>query len=125
MTIILEQLTKILAKFEISSSHKEDILTIVEGLISPPTTNDESTYEEANLFNGEQLGQEEVEEDNAELHHDLSKTYCAYKSLIEQWFQASTRLASFSFSFYFFYLQFQQLICTVIYIFDCHLRNSQ
>jgi hypothetical protein len=45
-----------------------------------------------------------------ELQHDLSKTDCAYKSLIERWFQASTRLDPFSFSFYFVNLQFQQLI---------------
>jgi hypothetical protein len=58
-------------------------LTTVEGLITPPTTNDESTYKEACIFNEEQLGKHEVEEDNEELQHDLRKTYCTYKSLIE------------------------------------------
>jgi hypothetical protein len=56
MSISLEQLTQILAKVRISSSHKEEILTTVEGLITPPTTNNESTYEEACIFNEEQLG---------------------------------------------------------------------
>jgi hypothetical protein len=113
MSLSLEQLTQILAKVGTSSSHKEKILTRVEGLITPPTTNDESTYGEPYIFNKEQLGEQEVEEDNVELQHDLRKTDCAYKSLIERWFQESTRLASFSFSFYFFNLQFQQLISHV------------
>jgi hypothetical protein len=45
MSIRLEQLTQILAKVGISSSHKEEILTITEGLITPPTTNEASTFE--------------------------------------------------------------------------------
>jgi hypothetical protein len=51
----MEQLTQILAKVGISSSHKEEILTAVEGLITLITTNDESTYEEAYIFNDKQL----------------------------------------------------------------------
>jgi hypothetical protein len=113
MSLILEQLTQILAKFRISSSLEEEILTAVESLITPPEVNDESTYEESCIFNEEQLGEQEVEEDNEELQHDLSKTNCAYKILIERWFQASTRLVPFSFSFYFVNLEFQQLISHV------------
>jgi hypothetical protein len=53
---MLEQITQILAKVYISSSHKEEILTAVEGLITPPYANKESTYEESCIFNEEQLG---------------------------------------------------------------------
>jgi hypothetical protein len=72
--------------------------------------NGESTYEESCIFNKNQLGEQEIEEDNKELKHDLSKTNCAYKILIECSFQASTRLVPFSFPFYFVNLEFQQLI---------------
>jgi hypothetical protein len=115
MSVILEQLTQILAKVGISSSHKEEILTAVEGLITPPTTNDELTYEEAYIFNGEQLCEQEIEEDNEELRHDLRSDNYAYESIIERWFQVGTRLDLFSFSFY-FDLQFQQLIPHVYFL---------
>jgi hypothetical protein len=46
MSVSLEQLTQILAKVGISSSLEEEILTAVENLITPPTTNDETTYKE-------------------------------------------------------------------------------
>jgi hypothetical protein len=67
MSVSLEQLTQILAKVRISSSHKEDILTTAEGLITPPKTNDESTYEEICTSNDEQLYKQEIKEDNKEL----------------------------------------------------------
>jgi hypothetical protein len=110
MSLSLEQLTQILAKVRISSSLEEEILTAAESLITPPEANEESTFQESCTFNEEPLGKQEVEEDNEELQHDLSKTNCAYESLIERWFQASTRLVPFSFSFYFVNLEFQQLI---------------
>jgi hypothetical protein len=71
-------------------------LTAAESLFPPPEANEESC-----IFNEEPLGVQEVEEDREELQHHLSKTYCAYEILIEQWFQASTRLVPFSFSFNF------------------------
>jgi hypothetical protein len=83
MSLILEQLTQILAKVRISSSLEEEILTTTESLITPLEANEESTYEESCIFNEEQLGEQEVEEDNKELQHDLSKKNCAYESLIE------------------------------------------
>ena len=67
MSLRLEQLTQILAKVEISSSHKEEILTITEGLITPPTTNEASTFEGFCTFNEEQLCKQEVKEDKKEL----------------------------------------------------------
>jgi hypothetical protein len=67
MSVSLEQLTQILAKVGISSSHKEEILTTAEGLITPPTTNDESTYEAKCTSNDEQLYKQEIKEDNEEL----------------------------------------------------------
>jgi hypothetical protein len=110
MNLSLEQLTQILAKVRVSSSLEEEILTAAESLFTPPEANEESTYEEPCMFNEESLGAQEGEEDSEELQHDLSKTNYTYESLIERWFQASTRLDSFSFSFSFFNLQFQPLI---------------
>ena len=102
MSIILEQLTQILAKVEISSYHEEAILIAAESLITPPPTNENSYASE-----------QEIEEDNEELQHDLSEVNCAYESLIEQWFQARTRLDAFS--FYFVNLVFQQILHVYTY----------
>jgi hypothetical protein len=113
MSVSLEQLTQILAKVGISSSHKEEILTAVEGLITPPTTNDESTYEALCTSDDEQLYKQEIKEDNEELRHDLRSENYAYESIIERWFQAGTRLDPFNFSFYFVNLQFQPSISHV------------
>jgi hypothetical protein len=110
MSLSLEQLTQVLAKVGISSSLEEEILTVAGSLITPPEANEESTYEESCIFNKEQLGKQEVEEDSEKLQHDLSKTNYAYESLIERWFQASTRLVPLSFPFYFVNLELQQLI---------------
>ena len=81
-------------------------MTAAESLFTPPEANEESTYEEPCMFNEESLGAQEGEE----LQHDLSKTNYAYESLIEHWFQASTRLVPLSFPFYFVNLELQQLI---------------
>ena len=95
MSISLEKLTHILAKVGISSSHKEEILTVAQSLNTPLETNEKSTSEE-------------LEEDNEELQHDLSEGNHTYESYIEKWFQVSTRLAPF-FYFYLEILQSQQL----------------
>jgi hypothetical protein len=108
MSISLEQLTQILAKAGISSSQEEEILIAAESLITPPETDNESTHEEC---------KQEEEEDNEELQHDVSETNYAYESLIEQWFQAGTRLKSFSFSFSFDNLEFQQFSDYLLYIY--------
>jgi len=110
MSVSLEQLTQILAKVGISSFHKEEILTAVEGLIPPPTTNDETTYKELYTSDDEQSCKQEIEEDNEELQHDLRSENYSYESIIELSFQACTRLDSLIFSFYFVDLQFQQSI---------------
>ena len=115
MNLSLEQLTQILAKVGVSSSLEEEILTASESWFTPLETNEESTYEEPCIFNEEPLGLQEVKEDSEELQHDLIKTNYTYESLIERWFQASTRLDSFSFSFSFFNLQFQQIFHAHIY----------
>jgi hypothetical protein len=107
MSISLEQLTQILAEAGISSSQEEKILIAVESLITPPETDNESTHKEC---------EQEEEEDNEELQHDVSETNYAYESLIEQWFQAGTRLKSFSFSFSFDNLEFQQFSNYLLYI---------
>jgi len=108
MSISLEQLIQILAEAGISSSQEEKILIAVKSLITPPEIDDESTHKEC---------EQEEEEDNEELQHDPSETNYTYKSLIEQWFQAGTRLESFSFSFYFDNLEFQQFSNYLLYIY--------
>ena len=107
MSVILEQLAQILVKAEISSSQEEEILIAAESLITLLETDNESTHEEC---------KQEEEEDNEELQHDVSETNYAYESLIEQWFQADTRLKSFSFSFSFDNLEFQQFSNYLLYI---------
>ena len=82
MNLILEQLTQILAKVRISSSLEEEILTVAGSLITPLEANEESTYEESCIFNKEQLGKQEIMEDNEDLQHNLSDEQCAYKSLL-------------------------------------------
>ena len=67
MSLSLEQLTQILAKVGISSSHEEEILKAAESLIITPTMNKESTFEESCTFDEEQSCEQEVEEDNTEL----------------------------------------------------------
>jgi hypothetical protein len=85
-------------------------LTVTGSLITPLEAIEESTYEESFIFNKKQLGKHEVKEDNKKLQYDLSKTNYAYESLIERWFQDSTRLVPLSFPFYFVNLKLQQLI---------------
>ena len=113
MSIILEQLTQILAKAGISSSQEEEILIAAKSLITPPETDEESTHEEC----------KQEEEDNEELQHDVSETNYAYESLIERWFQAGTRLKSFSFSFSFDNLEFQQFSDYLLYIYGYSLLS--
>ena len=56
MSISLEQLTQILAKVRISSSHEEEILIAVKDVSTPPDTNkEESTFEESCISNEEHL----------------------------------------------------------------------
>ena len=113
MNLSLKQLTQILEKVGVFSSLEEEILTAAESLFTPPEANKESTYEEPCMFNEESLGVQEGEEDKMDLQHDLSKTSYTYESLIERWFQASTRLDSFRFSFSFFNFRFQPLISNI------------
>jgi hypothetical protein len=113
MNFILELLTQILEDIGISSSLEEEILTRIKDSNTPPETIEDPTSEDSYASDDEQLIEKEIEEDEEELQHDLSEEQCAYESLIERWFQASTRLDSFSFSFYFFNSQFQQLISHV------------
>jgi hypothetical protein len=88
MSVILEQLAQILAKARISSSQEEEILTTAQSLNTPLEMNEE-------------LKSKELEEENEELQHDLSEGNYAYESYIERWFQETTKLNSFNFSFNF------------------------
>ena len=108
MSFILELLTQILAEVGISSSLEEEILTRIKCSTTPQETNEDSTSEESCISNGKQSFEQEIEEEEQQgLQHDLSERNCAYQSLIEQWFQVSTRL---DLSFYFLVdFQLQQL----------------
>ena len=99
MSLSLEQLTQILTKVGISSSFKEEILIATKSLITPPKTNKESTYEESYTSDDEKSCEQEIREDHKELRHGLRSENYAYESPIERWFQASTRLEKFRFSF--------------------------
>ena len=110
MSLSFEQLTQILAKVGISSPLEEEILTAAESTINPPEIDEELTYKESCTFNGEQSCEQEIEEDHEELQHDSTSKNYAYEIPIEQWFQASTRLEQFSFSFFLVNSESQQLI---------------
>jgi hypothetical protein len=97
MSVSLELLTPILAKFGISSSLEEEILTTIKDSNTPPATNEDSTSEEPYIFDGEQSFEQDIEEDEEELQQYLSEEKRAYESIIEQWFQVSTRLDKFYF----------------------------
>ena len=66
-------------KVGISSSHEEEILTVAERLITPPTNNKESTFEESCTFDGEKSWEQDIREDNEELQHDMRSENYAYK----------------------------------------------
>jgi len=97
----------------ISSSHEEEILTRIKHSNTPPEIIEDPTSGDSYASDNEKLIKKEIKEDEEELQHDLSEEQHAYESLIERWFQASTRLDTFSFSFYFLNSQFQQLISHV------------
>ena len=83
MSLSLEQLTQILAKVGISSSHEEEILEAAKSLITPLAMNKESTCEESCTSKDEQSCEQEIEEDHEELQHDLRSENYAYESPIE------------------------------------------
>jgi hypothetical protein len=89
---------------------KGEILTRIKESNTSPRTDEDLTSEDSYAFDDEQSFEQEIEENEDELHHDLSEEQHTYESLIERWFQACTRLDTFSFYFYFLNLQFQQLI---------------
>jgi hypothetical protein len=91
MSVILKLLTQILAKVGISSSQEEEILTAIKDSITPPVTNEDSTSEDSYTLDDEQTFEQEIEEDEEELQQDPREEKCTYESIIEQWFQVSTR----------------------------------
>ena len=113
MNVSLELRTQILADVGISSSHEEEILTRIKHSNTPPEKIEDPISEDSYASDDEQLIEKEIEEDEEELQHDLSEEQHTYESLIERWFQVSTRLDTFSFCFYFLNSQFQQLISHV------------
>ena len=113
MSLSLEQ------KVGISSSLKEEILTTVENLITPPEIHEELAYKKSYTSEDEQSNKQEIEEDHEELQHDLRSENYAYESPIERSFQASMRLKQFSSSFYLVISQPQQLNLFIFVYFHC------
>ena len=109
MSVILELLTQILAKFGISSSQEEEILTTIKDSNTPPATNEVSRSKDSYALDDEQTFEQEIKEDEEELQQDLSEGNRAYESYIEQWFQVSTRLDKFHFYFYLSSFPLEQL----------------
>ena len=101
MSVILELLTRILVDVGISSSLEGEIFSRIKDSNTPPETIEDPTSEDSYVSDDEQLIEKEIEEDEEELQHDLSKEQHTYEILIERWFQASTRLYPLSFSFIF------------------------
>ena len=87
-------------------------MTAIKDLNSPPEEKDELTFEESCASDGEELFEQENEEEvSSELNEDVNH---AYESLIEHWFQVSTRIDKFCFCFYFINLHFEQLNSHII-----------
>ena len=106
MSIILEQLTQILAEAGISSSQEEEILIVAKRFTTPPEVKEESTFEELCTSYKEQLCEKKIENDEEGILGD----HHANGSCIEQWIHVSTRLDRFCFRFYFINSYFQHLI---------------
>jgi hypothetical protein len=107
MSVTLELLTQILEDVGISSSLEEEILTRIKESNTPPRTDEDLTSEDSYAFDDEQSFEQEIEEDEEELQQDPSEEKRAYESIIEQWFQVSTRLDKFHFYLVSFPLQQQ------------------
>jgi hypothetical protein len=76
-------------------------LTRIKDSNNPLETIEDPTSEYSYASDDGQLIKKGIEEDKDELQHDLSEEQHVYESLIERWFQSSTRLYPLSFSFYF------------------------
>jgi hypothetical protein len=116
MSVSLELLTEILAKARISSSQEEEILTAIKDAITPPEAKEKLTSKEFYTADNEQACKQEIEEDEEGISGEFDQNEevdHAYERCIKHWFQASTRLDPFNFSFYFVNLQFQHLISHV------------
>lgn len=103
MSIILELLTRALAKVRISSSQEEEILTAMKDLTDPPRAKEEPIVEESCVSDDKQLFEQKILEDEEGVSGELNpKEYHAYESFIEHWFQVSTKVYQFCFCFHFF-----------------------
>ena len=120
LSLILEQLTQILAKVGISSSQEDEILIAVKDVNTPPDTNkEESTFEESLTSDEEHLFKLEIEEDE----EGISDDHYANESCIKQCFQVSIRLDQFCFCFY-FDLHLQSLISHTLKYIRFHFVKS-
>ena len=119
LSIILDQLTRILAKVGIFSSEEEEIFIAVKDVSTPPDTNKkESTIEESRISDEEHLFELEIEEDE----EGISGDHQANGSCIKQRFQVSIRLNQFCFCFY-FDLNLQSFMCSEISSGTMHLKE--
>jgi hypothetical protein len=126
MSIILDQLTQILAKAGISSSQEEEILIAAKDVITPPeATKEETIFEEACISNEEYLCEHEIEEDEEGISGDQNyKEHHANESCIKHRFEVSTSLNQFCSCFYFIHLHFQHSIFYIIVHVRFYFANS-
>ena len=111
MSIIVEQLTHILAEARISSSQEEEILIVAKRFTTTPKVRQESTFEELCTSYEEQLCEKKIKKDEQGILGDQNhEEYHANESCIEQWFQVNIRLDQFCFHLYFINSHFQHLI---------------
>ena len=119
MSIVLEQLTHILAEAGISSSQEEEILIVAKRFTTPPEEKEESIVEELCTSYEEQLCEQKIEKGKEGMSGDQNhEEYPANKCCIKQCFQVSTNLNQFCFLFYFINLHFQYLVSHIF----IHLR---
>ena len=83
MNVSLKLLTQILADIGISSSLEEEILTRIKDSNTPPETIEDPTSKDSYASDDEKVIEQEIEEDEEELQHDLSEENRAYERLIE------------------------------------------
>ena len=114
MSIGLEKLTQILAKYGISCSQEEEILIVVKDeTLLPEENKEESTLEESCISDEKYMFELEIEEGEER----ISGGHHANESYIKQWFQVSVRLDRFCFLLYFINSHFQHLIFHIILYF--------
>ena len=101
MSIILDQLSQLLAEAGISSSQEKKILIAAKRFTTPHEVKEELTFEESCISEEEHLFELEIESEEEGISGDQHpEEYPANRSCIKQWIQVSTSLNQFCFLFF-------------------------